>query len=598
MKCGWLRRFCGLLALCLALAMPAAMMEETLPAAEVPEAPVDEVVLELGEVADAAAEDEASLEAEDAAAVKGLRIDADAFPDEHFRQYVAVHFDLDGSGALTSDEIAEAKYINISRMDTPQYTDLSSLKGIERFTALESLTLLGTGNVASLDLTKNKKLVNLKVIATALKKLNVKKNTALRQLLVADNPKLTALDVSSNTQLTTLCCVASGVKSLDVSKNKALTLLECHSLGLKKLDVTHNPNLESLLCWNNALTSLDLRKNTKLGSLECDGNKLKTLNLSKNPGLYHLKCDHNALKKLDISACGALLSIYDNAKPQFVDGAVEYVEGYGELIFDEGTPLLGEAVPTFKLTKNAKHTVFINERIQLDLGGKTLSAITSSKPKVATAGQDGLIVPKKAGATTVTATLTTGKKLTLKLTVADPLAPTGITLNHFGTLTTLSAKDNLPVYLDESLGLGYAIAPLRATCDVRWTSSKPSVAAVENGTVIPKKVGTTTITATSVKGKLSAKVKVTVVDPAAPRSVGFPQGAKKTLKVGDTLELHPVVYAAPGYEVDDALIWKSGKPSVAKVDKKGKVTAVKAGTAKITATAKNGKSATFTVTVK
>lgn len=47
-----------------------------------------------------------------------------------------------------------------------------------------------------------------------------------------------------------------------------------------------------------------------------------------------------------------------------------------------------------------------------------------------------------------------------------------------------------------------------------------------------------------------------------------------------------------------SLIWKSSNTSVASVNKKGKITAKKAGTAKITATLASGNSASFTVTVK
>ena len=68
---------------------------------------------------------------------------------------------------------------------------------------------------------------------------------------------------------------------------------------------------------------------------------------------------------------------------------------------------------------------------------------------------------------------------------------------------------------------------------------------------------------------------------------------KKSLNVGLTVQLKATV-APTGTEVT----WKSSNTKVAKVSKKGLVTAVRCGKCKITATTKGGKTAACTITVK
>lgn len=68
-----------------------------------------------------------------------------------------------------------------------------------------------------------------------------------------------------------------------------------------------------------------------------------------------------------------------------------------------------------------------------------------------------------------------------------------------------------------------------------------------------------------------------------------------TLEAGKTGKLSATVL--PASATDKTVIWSSSKPDVASVSSNGTVTAIKAGTALITATATNGKSASCTVTV-
>jgi hypothetical protein len=75
--------------------------------------------------------------------------------------------------------------------------------------------------------------------------------------------------------------------SLDVSKNKALINLFCYFNQLTSLDVTGDTALTKLFCWLNQLTSLDVSTNTALDSLSCNSNQLTSLNCKNGNNLNH-----------------------------------------------------------------------------------------------------------------------------------------------------------------------------------------------------------------------------------------------------------------------------------------------------------------------
>lgn len=123
---------------------------------------------------------------------------------------------------------------------------------------------------------------------------------------------------------------------------------------------------------------------------------------------------------------------------------------------------------------------------------------------------------------------------------------------------------------------------------VKWSSNKKSVAAVsKNGKVTAKKAGTATITAQVGKTKKSCKITVLKSRIALNKSkvTLYTTGTK-------TIQLKPTVTGK-----SQKVKWSSTNQSVATVSAGGKVTAKKAGTATIKATA-NGVTATCTITVK
>jgi hypothetical protein len=62
-----------------------------------------------------------------------IAITAANFPDDNFRNQISVSYDTNHDGVLTTEEIQSVTAINVTNKH------ISSLKGIEHFTALENL---------------------------------------------------------------------------------------------------------------------------------------------------------------------------------------------------------------------------------------------------------------------------------------------------------------------------------------------------------------------------------------------------------------------------------------------------------------------------
>ena len=106
-------------------------------------------------------------------------IDKTNFPDDNFWNYL-LEQDYGKDGVLTEAEIR-----NITVMDVSE-KDIKSLKGIEYFTALDSLDC-SVNELTSLDVSKNTALTNLNCRSNKLTALDVSKNTALNVLTCCGN---------------------------------------------------------------------------------------------------------------------------------------------------------------------------------------------------------------------------------------------------------------------------------------------------------------------------------------------------------------------------------------------------------------------------
>lgn len=141
---------------------------------------------------------------------------------------------------------------------------------------------------------------------------------------------------------------------------------------------------------------------------------------------------------------------------------------------------------------------------------------------------------------------------------------------------------------------------------VKWTSSNPTVASMNNGTVLGLKNGSATITACSVAdNERCATANITVTGAPSGSSAGGGSTTTGSFTIsGDTHEVElnkTITLTATPTTSSDTVTWHSGDTSVASVNGSGTtatVTGLKAGTTTITAKTSSGATASTTITVK
>ncbi len=213
---------------------------------------------------------------------------------------------------------------------------------------------------------------------------------------------------------------------------------------------------------------------------------------------------------------------------------------------------------------------------------------SSSHPEVATVDETGFVTAVAPGKTEIIAKAYNGKQATCALTVMNE--PTGIA---FGEPKA------------EQIGEGAKLkkkAELPADCcgKITYSSYNPYVAIVNatTGEVIAKRAGTTRIAATTINRKTGEVFTDTYeleVTPA-PVQVVIRQTRAK-VGVGETMNLLAEAIDGSNEAVSAGFTYKTSNKAYVTVDANGNVKGVKKGSATITATAYNGKSASVKITV-
>ena len=186
-----------------------------------------------------------------------VSITEDVFPDAVFRQWLTDPANLNGAGSdgvFTQEELEDIRQINVSSMG------ISSLEGIEVFSALESLSCKDN----------------------ALEALNVQQNRALCYLQ-CDYNRIDSLDVSGLDQLQALYCENNHMTSLDLTGCTALEIIYCRSNDLESVDFSTNTSLKFIESFDNQLTKVDLSMLPNLEFVHLDHNRLTHLDMSHNP---------------------------------------------------------------------------------------------------------------------------------------------------------------------------------------------------------------------------------------------------------------------------------------------------------------------------
>ena len=207
----------------------------------------------------------------------------------------------------------------------------------------------------------------------------------------------------------------------------------------------------------------------------------------------------------------------------------------------------------------------------------------SSDSEIATVDENGVVNAVSGGAVQIIATADR-KKAVFNLTV-----------NGTGVIKVTSIeldKTECELPINDSILLTPTVKPDLATNKtVMWASADKTIATVDSkGNVTAVSKGTTKIIAKA--GSMEAECIITVIVPVSNITLN---NTSLDLTVGESTSLKATVL--PENATYEAITWNSDKPGVATVDTNGKVTAVAAGNAKITALV-DGKSAVCNVTVK
>lgn len=171
-------------------------------------------------------------------------------------------------------------------------------------------------------------------------------------------------------------------------------------------------------------------------------------------------------------------------------------------------------------------------------------------------------------------------------------------IREMGALSVKLNSESLILNLGDTLSL---IPEIKYDGDVRivsesWSSSNPNVAIVEDGTVITKDVGVTSIEyiVEDEFGIYTSAECLVTVEPTMVESISI-QGNFTSLKKGRQLKLIAVV--SPTNASDSSCAWSSSNDNVATVDANGVVTALSVGNVNITATANDSSNVTTSISL-
>jgi len=310
-----------------------------------------------------------------------------------------------------------------------------------------------------------------------------------------------------------------------------------------------------------------------------------------NPGAWALMQDDGnfvvysaasqVLWATDTSAKGATsLELRD-------DGTLVLLNGNSQVVWQSSVAVIGVELnrTSLALTSGASETL-VATISPSNATNRTLQW-TSDNTSIASVDQNGRVTAgTQSGSTTITATIADGK-LSASCVVTVTVPVSSVALNRTSLALNSGAAETLVA----------TVNPASATNrTLQWTSSNSSIAGVDqNGRVTAgNQSGSTTITATTADGRLSASCVVTVTVPVSSvtlnrTSLALNSGTSETL----------VATINPSNATNRTLQWTSSNSSIAGVDPNGRVTAGnQSGSTTITATTTDGRlSASCVVTV-
>ena len=231
----------------------------------------------------------------------------------------------------------------------------------------------------------------------------------------------------------------------------------------------------------------------------------------------------------------------------------------------------------------------------------------STKESVATISEDGTITAVRKGDAVVTASLVrNGKRVGKAQMTVKVLRPVKkVTLNTTKLSVYDSADETVAWMLKDETDHQIIVIPagktvtLSATCTpedasskkVTYTSSDAGVAKIAGVTLRAVQRGECDLTVASAQNpEVTETFRVLVIQPVKKITI---QAGDKTVAAGSRVQLSAV--CSPDNASIQDVVWSSKDPSIAEVDRNGRVTGRKRGSVNITATAADGSGVTANV---
>ncbi len=257
-----------------------------------------------------------------------------AIPDANFEdKLISLGIDIDGkNGKVLNSSIASVTILDVSN------SNISSLKGIEGFTALKDLNV-SSNSLAEINLTKNLKLTTLNCNSNKILSLNLSTNTELTQVQSASN-NLYSLNLKNGKNTNLVNMTLGNFKS-----NPSLTCIQVDDINYSTTnwanakDANANYSLECTTAAFTVIPDANFEKKLIALGIDTDGinggvltsriNTLKELNVSESSGspvnpikdltgiqdfvaLEQLNFSYNNVSKVDLSKNTALKNLYAN----------------------------------------------------------------------------------------------------------------------------------------------------------------------------------------------------------------------------------------------------------------------------------------------
>ena len=247
-----------------------------------------------------------------------ITIDEAHFPDEGFRLWLKEQpFGQDG--VITSDEFknttsmtiwaGEADYTIKNVKGLEYFTNLTSLDvtytvdavDVSELTLLKTLivSLWGNSAMTSIDLSQNPLLEEFICVGSAMTSLDLRGNPLLKNLFVNDCTELATMDISNCKKLVDLRCDNTQLSSIDVSNCTDLYEFNCFNCpNLTSINVTNCGELTYFRCFDTPVTSIDVSTCKKLAEYHCARTNMTSLDLTPNGGITVLACSGGKLTEI------------------------------------------------------------------------------------------------------------------------------------------------------------------------------------------------------------------------------------------------------------------------------------------------------------